>query len=832
MTQRTLRRALSAAAVCAALPALAPALASASTYTVDDDRTQCPSAGFTSIQAAVDQAAPWDTIIVCDGLYQEQSTPASGTGSPSQAGSLNGLTITKPLTIRGTGAGKVTIEPVQSNATLAGTAPYLRDGGGNVITISRQSRDATDMNTMFVDISGVTVTSGTTYAEAGVAFFNTSGAIRDSVVGPLVRASDSSELAARPHGWGVVATSYYLSAEAGPRHEVTLDGTLVTGYQSGGVLFDTARGTDGSADTLTRTGQVLYGTIKDSSVVGAGADTLIPQTGVEYHAGARGAISLSSITGNLFTTDQRRSVGVLLTDAETGVDPVDPSKRAFSISDSTVSGNGWGLFNATADNSAVSGRPAAASLGYTGSEVYWGCRTGAVIGGQSAGGCDGVSGSGSVETGFARTVAPVLATAPAATVDAAPTATFAEPSGGAIVAGEAFVPNVAARDDFGVSAVTYSIDGVAQPALTRPPYEFAGWTPGFDEIGERHELEATVTDSSGQATTATVTATVVAPAGYVPASLDSRNAAFGDVTLGASATRTVTLTNSGENPLTLGPLTTAGGGFSVSGGSCLTGSEYAPGASCTVIVGFAPASAGAATGTLTLPYTAIGGGEPLVVALSGAGVAATVPPPALVPPISTSAPRIGAARVGRTVTCSPGSWSGEPTSFAYQWLRGGAAIGGATRVSYTPVLADTGARLTCAVVAANAAGAGAAATSTAVTVAFATVRTKTTVAKQLGTAVVTFTKAPKARKGSLTVATVRAYGTGSRIYRATGTLVVGTARFACRASRRVAAGKRAAFVVKLSAKARRALAKRGGTLTLKVAAGGASTSQKLSVKRG
>src|SRR5689334_22812573 len=101
MTQRTLRRALSAAAVCAALPALAPALASASTYTVDDDRTQCPSAGFTSIQAAVDQAAPWDTIIVCDGLYQEQSTPTSGTGSPSQAGSLNGLTITKPLTIRG-----------------------------------------------------------------------------------------------------------------------------------------------------------------------------------------------------------------------------------------------------------------------------------------------------------------------------------------------------------------------------------------------------------------------------------------------------------------------------------------------------------------------------------------------------------------------------------------------------------------------------------------------------------------------------------------------------------------------------------------------------------
>ena len=833
MTQRTLRRALSAAALCAALPALAPALASASTYTVDDDGAQCPSAGFRSIQAAVDQAAPWDTIVVCDGLYQEQSRPASGSGSPSQAGSVNGLTITKPLTIRGAGASKVTIEPVQTvpGGTLAGSAPYLRDGGGNVITISRQSRDSTDMNTMFVDISGVTITSGSVYAEAGVAFFNTSGAIRNSVVGPLVRATDSSELAARPHGWGVIATSYYLGAEAGPRHEVTLDGTLVTGYQSGGVLFDTARGTDGSPDTLARTGQVLYGTVKNSRVVGSGADTLIPQTGVEYHAGARGAIAFSSITGNSYTPDTRRSAGVLLTDAETGVDPVDPSKRAFSISDSTVSGNGYGLFNATADNSGVSTRPAAASLGYVGSEVYWGCSNGAVVGGASASGCDGVSGSGSVELGYTRPSAPVLPSAPAATADAAPSASFAEPAGGTIVAGEAFVPTVAAKDDFGVSAVDYALDGVAQPTATHAPYEFAGWTPGYDEIGETHELEATVTDSAGQTTTTTVEVTVVAPVGYVPASLDSGSALFGDVTVGATVTRTVTVINSGRNPLTLGTPAAAGSGFAVVGGSCTAGGELAVGASCTVVVSYAPASAGAATGTLTIPYTAIGGGDPLVAALSGAGVSVTVPP-ALVAPVNTSAPGVGAARVGRAVTCAPGSWSGAPTSFAYQWLRNGIAIGGANRPSYAPALGDTGARLACAVVAANAAGAGATATSAAVTVTFATVTTKTTVAKQLGAAVVTFTKAPKAKKGRLALATVRAYGSGVSTFRASGTLKVGTARFGYKATRKVAAGGRATFALTLSAKARKALATRGGTLTLKIANGRSATSQKLSVKRG
>ncbi len=253
-----------------------------------------------------------------------------------------------------------------------------------------------------------------------------------------------------------------------------------------------------------------------------------------------------------------------------------------------------------------------------------------------------------------------------------------------------------------------------------------------------------------------------------------------------------------------------------------------------MIVSYAPTAAGAAAGTLTAPYTAIGGGAPLVVALSGAGVSrsAVPPPPALVALVSTGKPTVGAARVGSAVTCAPGGWSGAPTSFAYQWLRDGAAISGANGAAYTPVLADTGASLTCVVVAANAAGAGAAASSAAVIVAFATVTTKTTVAKQLGAAVVTFTKAPKAKKGTLTLATVRYYGSGSASFRATGTLKVGAARFAVSATRRIASGKSASFALKLSAKARKALAKRGGTLTLKVASGRSATSQKLSVKRG
>ncbi|MEA2449419.1 MAG: hypothetical protein QOG63_1351 [Thermoleophilaceae bacterium] len=49
------------------------------TRQVDDDRAECPHAGYTRIQAAVHAAAPGDRIVVCPGTYAEQvrivSTP-------------------------------------------------------------------------------------------------------------------------------------------------------------------------------------------------------------------------------------------------------------------------------------------------------------------------------------------------------------------------------------------------------------------------------------------------------------------------------------------------------------------------------------------------------------------------------------------------------------------------------------------------------------------------------------------------------------------------------------------------------------------------------------
>lgn len=83
------------------------------------------------------------------------------------------------------------------------------------------------------------------------------------------------------------------------------------------------------------------------------------------------------------------------------------------------------------------------------------------------------------------------------------------------------------------------------------------------------------------------------------------------------------------------------------------------------------------------------------------------------PPVNTALPSVaGTAAAGQALTCSPGSWSGAPT-FAFRWLRDGAAVSGATSTSYSLVAADLGTAVQCQVTATNVAG-EAVATSAAV----------------------------------------------------------------------------------------------------------------------
>jgi len=81
------------------------------------------------------------------------------------------------------------------------------------------------------------------------------------------------------------------------------------------------------------------------------------------------------------------------------------------------------------------------------------------------------------------------------------------------------------------------------------------------------------------------------------------------------------------------------------------------------------------------------------------------------PPANTTPPSIsGTPTVGQTLTASNGSWSNNPTSFAYQWLRcngGGnncADVANGTQQTYTLVGADAGRTIRVRVTATNADG--------------------------------------------------------------------------------------------------------------------------------
>ena len=481
--------------------------AGANVWTVDDDKAQCPNAEFTKIQDAVDQAAPWDTVVVCDGLYEESSTPVNASRNPVEAGAMNGLTITKPLKLKGAGADKVTIRPAASlGSSLAGTAPYLRDGGGNVITVSRQSFGSTDDPELYVDISGVTVDSPNAYAEAGIAFFNTAGRVSNSVVGPLTVATTEGELAEHPHGWGIVVTNHLIGSGPGTAlRRVTVTDSKVYGYQTGGILFDDASGADGAPANTEAAGIKINGYVNDTIVEGLGATTVVPQTGIQYHAGAAGFIQNSSISGNLFTPEQRKSVGILLTGAETS---------GWYTSGSLLKGNGYGLFNADITNTAVRGAAPALATGN-----FWGDGGSPVTGPTVLGPPEqeGVSGLDAEATPKASvTFSGALSSVPnvpgpGPMPDSAPSGSVVNPGDGEEVeVGKAAVPVVLADDDFGVKSVSLTADGVPLATLGGSPYVF-DWAPTADEAGKTVTLEATITDSAGQSTTSTIEVPVAAP---------------------------------------------------------------------------------------------------------------------------------------------------------------------------------------------------------------------------------------------------------------------------------------------------------------------------------
>ncbi|MBL8309217.1 MAG: choice-of-anchor D domain-containing protein [Burkholderiales bacterium] len=117
--------------------------------------------------------------------------------------------------------------------------------------------------------------------------------------------------------------------------------------------------------------------------------------------------------------------------------------------------------------------------------------------------------------------------------------------------------------------------------------------------------------------------TVTAPA----ATVNATTLAFGDTPVGVqSPSQAVTITNSGTAPLIVSSTHLAPATLRIAASTCVLPQTLAVGASCTLMIAFAPSTTGAVTGSLTIGHNATPSTN--TVALTGNGIATSTGLPA------------------------------------------------------------------------------------------------------------------------------------------------------------------------------------------------------------
>lgn len=452
------------AMACASL--LAPASASAAQHVVDDDKDECPSAGFTSIAAAVAAAQPNDTISVCDGTYYEGT---AGAGASA-------LTIDKPLTIKGAGAGRVYVGPA---GDLAADAPQLRDAAGNVISVV-----GTEAN-----LSGMTIFGANRHVEAGVAYVNADGVVSSVEIVDLVRSGQYGGQT----GVGFVAAGN----EADNLRSVTLKDSLIEGYDAAGIVVDGALG-DGTTRPSSSLG--VFALVSGNRVMGAGAGA-----GVAGQDGYRLLNRASTVAvENAFTDNSDAGIDVANSAAT--------SQTRFNAN--TIQRNRIGFRHVApfAVCPTDPGRVGAYRLDAV--QNWWGSPLGPSTDDVPGRG-DAVSGNlaapaGCTDaTGLANTTDRVdfreFLTRPAPVPtplrefqDLQPGVTITAPAEGTtLVPGEAVSITATASDDIGINSVTF-LRGDQVLAVDREAPYTASYTPQGDEAYSAQSITAVATDSRGQ----------------------------------------------------------------------------------------------------------------------------------------------------------------------------------------------------------------------------------------------------------------------------------------------------------------------------------------------
>jgi nitrous oxidase accessory protein NosD len=219
---------------------------------VDDDKVQCPTATFTSIQGAINAANSGDLIRVCPGTYREQ------------------LSISKSLSIEGDNGAIVLPSNMAVNAT---------GSTGSPIAAAILVKEATD-----VEIEGLivdTVNSGITGCSPeliGILYQNSSGSIEHNAVR---NAKLSVSLDGCQSGDAIVVQS--LGSETST---VSINENSVHDYQKNGITGNEL----GTEVTIT-----------NNVVTGLGPTTGAAQNGIQIGFGAKGGVLRNTVTDNVWS---------------------------------------------------------------------------------------------------------------------------------------------------------------------------------------------------------------------------------------------------------------------------------------------------------------------------------------------------------------------------------------------------------------------------------------------------------------------------------------------------------------------------------------------------
>lgn len=234
------------------------------TLIVDDDRRECPHAGFRSIQGAVDAAAPGDAINVCPGTYDEQ------------------VVIAKPLALTGIsrrGGNAAILRPSHMTARATGLSENFLGAAAVPIAAAITVMDSTDVviENLIVDGASNGVTTCEPDLLAGIYYRNASGSIGASTVKNIRLGSN---LGRCPSGIGI-----YVESGGGASPQVTVRDSSVHDCQLN-AMAAVAAGTDFRAWRNVVTG------LGDQSGPG--------HPGIGMGWGARGWIEQNVVTNYVF----------------------------------------------------------------------------------------------------------------------------------------------------------------------------------------------------------------------------------------------------------------------------------------------------------------------------------------------------------------------------------------------------------------------------------------------------------------------------------------------------------------------------------------------------